>query len=571
VSLLLHAVNLWDVDHGPPPAPVTSTDQRIAVLVPTYNEGREVLLPTIAAAVAMRLPHETWVLDDGRRPWVAKLAEHLGARYTSREDNAHAKAGNLNALLPLLDVDLVAVLDADHVARVDFLERTLGYFADPRVALVQTPQDFYNTDGFEHIDRPGGRRFSEQELFYRALAAGKNRWNAGFWCGTNAVLRLAALRDVGGVAVGTVTEDIHTTIRLHRRGWRTVYYNEVLARGLSAANAVQYLGQRLRWGTGAMQVLRHENPAFVSGLRPMQRIAYLGTLLGWFDSWRTLGYVLLPAATLLTGGVPIGAPATTFLVWFAAVFLSQRLALRVLARGRAPLLHAALFDFVRLPACLRATLTLFSGRPRRFTVTAKGREAGDTRERIGVPPLLSVLLVLSAAVTAWYVATLAGLTPVAYPVPWIAHGAMTWLAVNATLLALAAHRIRRRRFGAERRAAVRFDRSGRAGVDSVLCRLDDVSLTGASVTAPAGLLRPGRRVHLRFGLRSATFALDAVVRTVTGIPARGTREQAGLEFRWMSPTTQADLALALFATGVAPVPVDPGTTREGTPPGPAVA
>jgi cellulose synthase (UDP-forming) len=218
VSLFFYLVSLWDLDSGAVPRPQRETSLRVAVLIPTYNEPREVLLPTVAAAVAIRITHQTWILDDGRRPWVAELAASLGVRYATREGNAHAKAGNVNALLPKLDVDVIAIFDADHVARADFLERTLGYFDDPKVALVQTPQDFYNLDSFEHVDRRRGKRFSEQELFYRALSAGRNRWNAAFWCGTNALVRLAALRDVGGVAVDTVTEDIHTTVRMHRRG-----------------------------------------------------------------------------------------------------------------------------------------------------------------------------------------------------------------------------------------------------------------------------------------------------------------------------------------------------------------
>ena len=159
---------------------------RVAVLIPTYNESREVLLPTIAAAVALRPGHETWVLDDGNRPWVQELAGLLGARYRARGSAEHAKAGNLNSAIETLDVDVVAVLDADHVARADFLTATLPYFDDDRVAVVQTPQDFYNLESFEHVTRRRGRRYMEQELFYRALAAGRNRWNAAFWCWSRA-------------------------------------------------------------------------------------------------------------------------------------------------------------------------------------------------------------------------------------------------------------------------------------------------------------------------------------------------------------------------------------------------
>jgi cellulose synthase/poly-beta-1,6-N-acetylglucosamine synthase-like glycosyltransferase len=224
-GLALFAFSLWDVDAKAPVAPRTTTDKRIAVLIPTYNEPVEVLLPTVAAAVALRPAHETWVLDDGARPEVRRLAERLGARYLARTDRSFAKAGNLNHALGVVDADLVAVLDADHVATPEFLTNTIGYFDDPHVAVVQTPQDFYNLDSFEHQTlrgRDDAALYNEQALFYRVLQPGKNRWGAAFWCGTGAVVRAAALRQVGGVATETVTEDIHTTIRFHRLGWRTV-------------------------------------------------------------------------------------------------------------------------------------------------------------------------------------------------------------------------------------------------------------------------------------------------------------------------------------------------------------
>jgi cellulose synthase/poly-beta-1,6-N-acetylglucosamine synthase-like glycosyltransferase len=138
-------------------------------------------------------------------------------------------------------------------------------------------------------------------LFYRAIQPGKNRWKAVFWCGTNAVVRVSAIRGIGGIACETVTEDMHTTIRLHRQGWRSVYHNEVLAHGLAARDATEYQAQRLRWGTGAMQILRLEHPLTRRGLSLPQRLAYATTILGWFDAWRTLAYVLLPLAVIFSG------------------------------------------------------------------------------------------------------------------------------------------------------------------------------------------------------------------------------------------------------------------------------
>ena len=293
VGLALFTFSLWDLDATPPAPVVEETTDRIALLIATYNEPEEVLLPTIAAAVALQPRHETWVLDDGDRPEIRALAEALGASYLSRRTRQDAKAGNINHALSHIDADLVAVLDADHVARPDLLRHTLGYFADPDVAVVQTPQEFYNAGSFEHVEprarglaRQARSTYSEQSLFYRAIQPGKNRWNAAFWCGTGAVLRVAALNSVGGVATGSVTEDIQTTIRLQRRGWKTVYHNEVLAHGLAAASVEQYALQRHRWCTGAMQVLRKERPLSGPRLTVLQRLAYAATLLGWFDAVR---------------------------------------------------------------------------------------------------------------------------------------------------------------------------------------------------------------------------------------------------------------------------------------------
>lgn len=533
-GLALFTFSLWDLNARPPAPRRDETDLRLAVLIPTYNESREILVSTIAAAVAVEPAHETWVLDDGNRPEVAILAARLGARYVARTDRSHAKAGNVNHALGVIEADVVAILDADHVAGPALFTSTLAYFDDPRVAVVQSPQDFYNDDSFEHEGD-----FQEQALFYRVLQAGKNRWGAAFWCGTGALVRVAALREVGGVATDTVTEDIHTTIRLHRRGWRTVYHNEVLARGLAAADAQQYQLQRLRWGTGAMQVLRAENPLTCSGLTVPQRLSYAATLLGWFDSWRSLGYLLVPMAVLVTGAVPIRADAGTFAVAFGATFALQRVALVLLGRGRAPQLLSAIFELVRMPANLRATLTLFGRGEHGFRVTPKGRISGE-RARIPAPRLLQLLLVASVATAAWFVASLAGHTTVEYEVPAAAFGAAFWLAANAGLLVVSIRRIRAERFAADRRASYRFTVSATGSLDGQACSIDDLSITGARVqvdSIPSAGARP--RLHID-GVEASL--LGSVRSVTTGVGGH----VLGLEFAAGQEREQAELALALF-------------------------
>ncbi|NEK86736.1 glycosyltransferase [Blastococcus saxobsidens] len=241
IALVLFVMTTWDVAPARVPAPRPGPAPSVTVLIATYDEHLDVLLPTVAACLAMTGDHETWVLDDGDRLEVEEMVTALGARYVSRPEHDHAKAGNLNHALGLVRTELVAVFDADHVPDPEFLARTVPYFADDRLALVQTPQHFYNTTSFEHLRADAD--LHEESLFYRVIQPGKHHAGAAFWCGTNAVLRADALREIGGVATQSLTEDFHTTMKLHRAGWRSAYHNEVLARGLAAGSPDAFYAQ----------------------------------------------------------------------------------------------------------------------------------------------------------------------------------------------------------------------------------------------------------------------------------------------------------------------------------------
>ena len=550
-GLALFTFSLWDLDAAPTAAPCDHVPGPVAVLIPTYNEPAEVLLPTIAAAVALRPAHETWVLDDGDRPEIRRLAESLGASYMTRPDRRDAKAGNLNHALEHVDAEFVAVLDADHVASPELLRHTLGYFSDPEVAVVQTPQDFYNGESFEHVRtrRPWLRRrraaYSEQQLFYRAIQPGKNRWGAAFWCGTGAVIRVRALQDVGGVATGSVTEDIQTTIRLQRAGWRAVYHNEVLARGLAAATVEQYALQRHRWCTGAMQVLRSERPFTGPGLSVRQRVAYAATLLGWFDAWRTLGYLVLPPLVLLTGASPIAAAWTRFLPAFAVTVVLQQTALWLLGRGYNRPVPSMIFELVRMGPTLRATTTLWRRTTPTFRVTPKGRTEGD-RGRAPVPPILAGVLGVTVVSAVWYLATLGGHTPLTYGNPAVAHGAYAWLTLNGALTVVAVRRIRQQRYAGERRSSVRFPVNVPATIGGHGCELLDVSLTGGRVELPADSPFEGGRgpLDLRLDLHDGPAIYRCRIRAHWPSPGGGVR--LGLEIVDAAPHEHARLALWAF-------------------------
>jgi cellulose synthase (UDP-forming) len=546
-GLVLYTIALWTVDAEPLPEATRRPRGRIAVLIPTYNEPADVLLPTVAAAVALEPRHETWVLDDGKRDEIRKLAETLGARYLTRPSNAHAKAGNLNHALERIDADFVGVLDADHVPTARFLTALLPYFSDPELAFVQSPQDFYNLESFEHQRRWNGQIFNEEAVFYRVIAPAKNRWHAPFWCGTCAIVRVAALRSVGGVSTDSVTEDIHTTIRMYRKGWKGAYHNEVLARGLAPDDATAYLIQRNRWALGAMQVLRAENPLFAPGLAAGQRLAFMTTLFGWFDSWRTFAYITIPLAVVWTGAVPIDAPGEVFGPFFLATLGLQFVALRLLARGHYPPVLSVLFEFLRMPAVLPATLALlWPNRASTFKVTPKGRSEA-AGHRTPVPRLLTILTAASSIGLVWFTATLLGLSPITYATPWAAIGAAGFMAVNLAMLLAAIGRIRSSRFAGNRRAGTRLPVHVPVRLAGQRGELLDLSVTGARVRIPAPVGAEGGELWLTLELPTGPIELRVEVRRSQ---LRDGAALIGLAFAAHQEKQIGDLAVAVFHADV---------------------
>jgi len=194
IDSLLFGLTMWKLlrRNAPLPPPDGAT---VDVFITTYNEPDEMVLATAEAAKAIRYPHTTWILDDGNRADLAAAAAQRDIGYLTRSADwsdkpRHAKAGNLNNALMETDGEFILVLDADQVPEPEILDRTLGYFRDPHMALVQTPQYFHNVP----FSDPLG---SQAPLFYGPIQQGKDGWNAAYFCGSNAVLRRDPLMRMG--------------------------------------------------------------------------------------------------------------------------------------------------------------------------------------------------------------------------------------------------------------------------------------------------------------------------------------------------------------------------------------
>lgn len=297
-------------------------NQTVDVLIPTYNEPLEVLGKTVMGAMKIKGVNRVLVLDDGKREWVEMLCREVGATYLARGTNIHAKAGNLNYGLAHTTADFLITLDADHIPESNFIERTLGYFRDPKLAFIQTPQTFYNLDSFQHRYVKNYPMWNEQTMFYDSIQPAKNIFNAAFFTGTSAILRREALESIGGFATGTATEDIHTAIKIHSKKWKSLYLSEILARGLAPADLKEYHKQRVRWGAGSLGLLLRtkDSPLIIPGLSPMQRICYLNSTLAYAQGHVKLFYWILPIIIIFAGHNPFKLPFLIFLAIYLPYF-----------------------------------------------------------------------------------------------------------------------------------------------------------------------------------------------------------------------------------------------------------
>jgi cellulose synthase (UDP-forming) len=538
----LMVFELWSAEAEPPPTFDSVPGFSVAVVIPTYDEGVDVLLPTVAAALALEPVHQTWVLDDGSRPEIADMARQLGAGYIARVDNSFAKAGNINHALGHIDADLMAVLDADHVAQPGFLTATIPYFVDPELALVQTPPDFYNTNSFVHASKD----FHEEQFFHRAIQSGKNRMGAAFWCGTGSLVRLSALRSIGGTATASITEDLQTTMRLHRAGWKTVHHNEVLSKGLAPRTFDEFRNQRWRWGAGAMQAFAIDFPLRAKGLSFGQRLSYFASMASWFDSWRTLGFLLAPLVVIVTGAAPVSVPFGPLLGVSFGVMLAQLFSIRALAGGRLRLWWATLFDVLRLPMNLSSTQIFFRPRGLRFGVTPKGRSAAG--QRAGrMPALLRILEWAYTAAWAYGVLVLVDLAPSQHDSSGVLLIALGWTLFNLAVLNTAMTRVTDPRFGADQRGAVRLHGAMSAEMSGHPVEVLDVSMSGARLKVPSSwqhAVADGWVLGFDFPHH---VSLECSIRRI--LPSTPGHIEIGVEFSKRQWFPLADLAMAVLRSG----------------------
>ena len=521
---------------------LTADDDRppVDIFVPTLNEDATLLATTLSAAKQIDYPADklnVYLLDDGgtdqrmqspdpvraltardRRAELQELTETLGVHYLTREANTHAKAGNLNNGLSHTSGEFIVVFDADHAPTRDFLNRTIGYFADdPRLYMVQTPHFFINPDPLEHNLATWDRMPSENEMFYAHIQKGLDKWNATFFCGSAAVLRRSALDEVGGFSGASITEDCETSLTLHSRKWNSAYVDRPMVAGLQPETFASFIGQRSRWCQGMMQILMLKRPMFVPGLTMAQRLCYLSSMLYWLFPLARLTFLLSPLCFLFFGLSIFDASGPEFAAYTTTYILVNILMQNYLwSRVRWPFI-SELYETIQSVYLIRALFAVLL-RPRQpqFKVTAKGETNRFSRiSELGGPfYVIFFILVLGIGATVYRVLS----NPAEADVALVVGG---WNIFNLILMGAALGVVaERRQMRTSQRVSIERPVEIIYGDRAIPAKIDDVSIAGARVLVPANFSRQievGDEIVMRFQPLAAlpSNELTLTVRAIT--------------------------------------------------------
>lgn len=367
----------------------------VDILIPTYNEPDFIVKRTIMGCQALNYERkQIYVLDDTRRQSIKQLAQELGCHYVTRPDNSHAKAGNLNNALKQTHGELVVVFDADFIPTTNFLERTVGFFYNPRIGLLQTPQSYYNSDpiarnlGLEHVLTP------EEEVFYRYLQPIRDGAGSVVCAGTSFIARRSALQEIDYFVTDSVSEDYFTGIRLSAKGYELAYLSEKLSAGLAAESIGAHVDQRLRWGRGTLQAFFiKSNPLTIPGLNLWQRLAHLEGLAHWLTCFPRVFFLFVPIISIFAQLNPIEAslPETLYVTLPYYVLLLS--VFSWLNRRSRSILLSDVYSIVQaIPVLFTVVKVLLNPFGKGFIVTPKGMARDKFNYNWSLAMPMSVLL-----------------------------------------------------------------------------------------------------------------------------------------------------------------------------------
>ena len=362
------------------------------------GEPRGMILRTLLAMKAIRYPHTDYLCDEGNDPALRKACELLGVRHITRSVKKDAKAGNINNALEQATGDIAVVLDPDHEPAPYMLDRVLGYFDDPSVGFVQSVQAYRNQKDSLVADGAAKQTY----LFYGPVMIGMNAYGTTQAIGANCVFRRSALDSIDGHSAG-LAEDMHTTLRLYSRGWRSVYIPEVLTRGLVPSTLSAYCKQQLKWACGSLELLLSVYPKLFRQLTGWQRLHYLVAPLYFLRGLFGAVNILVPIVCLTLGGIALRINLLDYLaayvpvVMLAAIIRQQTQRWTIESSERGAHLMGGILGTGCWDAFLRGSLCAIFRIKLPYIPTPKDNEAHDSWG-LAMPNLIAAGLSVAAVI-----------------------------------------------------------------------------------------------------------------------------------------------------------------------------
>jgi len=263
-------------DRQPVPNGVLDELPTVTIQLPIYNEMyvADRLIDAVCRIDYPRELLEIQVLDDStdetcgvaERAVRRNAANGLDIKYLHRDDRTGYKAGALEAGMRVARGEYIAIFDADFVPPEDFLRRTIQFFAEPRIGMVQARwghinQDYSLLTKIQSILRDG---------HFVLEHGGRNRAGHFFnFNGTAGIWRRAAILDAGGWQHDTLTEDLDLSYRAQLRGWKFVFLPDLIAPAEVPVEMNAFKSQQHRWAKGSIQTCRKVLPKILSSDLPL--------------------------------------------------------------------------------------------------------------------------------------------------------------------------------------------------------------------------------------------------------------------------------------------------------------
>ena len=380
--------NAWFLRYHAPEGVTVEKTFRVDVFIPVAGEPVELLRETVIAAVNIDYEDKrVYILDDKGKAEYKELAESYGCGYFAREEHKNAKAGNLNYAFQRTEGDLILALDADQVPRPEIIKMLVGYFKIPQIAFVQSKQDFKVPvgDPFGNTDR----------IFYNVMQSGKDNDNAAFSCGSGVIYRRQALQEIGGFSTWNIVEDVHTSLLLHDRGWRSVYYNHPLTKGTAPADIYGVYRQRRQWAADSLRILFWESLFRRKGLSLKQKLQYFHLGFVYLVSAFIMPlFFLTPILSLLTYEYILSAPVREYVLNRAPYFIFMSLAYG-LVNYPTPYMRAFQMWTGLFPAFIHATWIALCSRKEKPPYYVTDKPVGEVKIKnpwFAVSPQLGIII-----------------------------------------------------------------------------------------------------------------------------------------------------------------------------------